>query len=612
MYGKRLLGMGKSKVSKTSTLDNLISRLAEHSDKMLQSSISYGKAFAEAMKVEIERILPEEKEKIVGSDSSRELTEKEIDKAKKAATKRSAASLKESAEFNNDNVTQVTPEEIELLKSGLKVDERSGLSPIERMLKTAPDFYERVKSFSESEGASEGKVDSSTRVKLNEDTCKRIRIDSAIVSEELRSGVSYSLNESLEKKIDKVFPDRKDFEKYITDLRVSYPKDNAFKIASNNIKNIPDSMGSEDAMSWGKLLLSDNKHYVHKMINASDAMKEAGEGTLPERASELLSLYVNVKHAAPLAEAMGVSDEENKKQLVSFVNNYVEASLRSNGDDESSIEELNAALSEGIKLIQEKRPDKILPDLVMSRDDLVESFSEGFKVLASELSDRYYFRRIDSEDTRSLYLGKLTACCQSLDGHSRDCVRYGFRNEGAGFYGLFERGGKEVNPLGDRIVAQSYGWIADGVSGEEGRKLVFDSIEGGNDRVKDVLALFQVGVASRLSKDKEFGAIKGEDGLFISSINVGTGGGTPPDFIIGDLSREEGIKRDGAPDYRDSRLQYNFTKDLEKMQKSVLYSTLSEIVKNKDIDYLKKFLRSENKPDPDIAGKILQDVIQNP
>ena len=62
-------------------------------------------------------------------------------------------------------------------------------------------------------------------------------------------------------------------------------------------------------------------------------------------------------------------------------------------------------------------------------------------------------------------LGKKTSCCQSIDGHSKDCVLHGAMQPYGGFVRILKHGSR------DPWVAQSWAAL------NEDNELVFDSIE---------------------------------------------------------------------------------------------------------------------------------------
>lgn len=80
-----------------------------------------------------------------------------------------------------------------------------------------------------------------------------------------------------------------------------------------------------------------------------------------------------------------------------------------------------------------------------------------------EISEgEYTLRKLDSTDTRQLTAGRLTDCCQHLNGAGAACARLAWTSGICAIYAAFK---------GERMVAQTFAWRAmDG-------SLVFDSIE---------------------------------------------------------------------------------------------------------------------------------------
>lgn len=88
----------------------------------------------------------------------------------------------------------------------------------------------------------------------------------------------------------------------------------------------------------------------------------------------------------------------------------------------------------------------------------------------------YTLKKLESWDTRQLTAGRLTDCCQHLDGAGADCAALAWTSGACAIYAAFK---------GERMVAQTFAWRAKDGS------LVFDSIEalGGVNR-EVVLPMF--------------------------------------------------------------------------------------------------------------------------
>jgi hypothetical protein len=77
----------------------------------------------------------------------------------------------------------------------------------------------------------------------------------------------------------------------------------------------------------------------------------------------------------------------------------------------------------------------------------------------------YVIEKMSPRDPLVFILGKLTGCCQSIDGHSRNCVLHGAQSPFGGFVRIMKPGST------NKWVAQSW------VGMTEDNELVFDSIE---------------------------------------------------------------------------------------------------------------------------------------
>ena len=97
----------------------------------------------------------------------------------------------------------------------------------------------------------------------------------------------------------------------------------------------------------------------------------------------------------------------------------------------------------------EKTFERILDDIIPSAkemDDLPDiNFSINYK------DNILTFQKLPAGDIKGLFLGKMTGCCQSVEGDAEKAVIAGFTRADAGFYTLTDKDGK--------VKAQSYAWI---------------------------------------------------------------------------------------------------------------------------------------------------------
>lgn len=101
-------------------------------------------------------------------------------------------------------------------------------------------------------------------------------------------------------------------------------------------------------------------------------------------------------------------------------------------------------------------------------------------------SGEYSLKKLDANDTRQLTAGRLTDCCQHLEGAGAACAQAAWTSGGSGVYAVFK---------GERMVAQTFAWRASDGS------LVFDSIEALRDVNRAaVLPLFAQSAAAVLGR----------------------------------------------------------------------------------------------------------------
>ncbi|PWY53992.1 hypothetical protein DGG96_19315 [Legionella qingyii] len=167
----------------------------------------------------------------------------------------------------------------------------------------------------------------------------------------------------------------------------------------------------------------------------------------------------------------------------------------------------------------------------------------------------YHLVKLPIDDLRAYFLGLLTACCQSIGGHSERCVIDGITLPNNGFYVML-KGSKQSNPLIDnkinysdfQIVGQGYAWIS------SNNNLVFDSWE--NLRASDN----EIAVQLLESFSKEL-TQRDEN---IVRVTIGTGGKTPDKFGNKVLEKAEKMKE--GYQYSDSLNQYLVYLDNNKLK----------------------------------------------
>lgn len=151
---------------------------------------------------------------------------------------------------------------------------------------------------------------------------------------------------------------------------------------------------------------------------------------------------------------------------------------------------------------------------------------------------KYSFKKLEPGHIDGLFLGKMTNCCQFIDGDSEKCVIDGFTREDAGFYVIRDKKGK--------IKAQAYAWI--GLDKENNDVIVFDSFEyldDAKDTFLEVVKEFKI----QLLNQTEY-----------KDLYVGSGGKTPK--VNAQAGENTKPKFDGLYQYADSKNTFKVTDDL--------------------------------------------------
>jgi len=164
----------------------------------------------------------------------------------------------------------------------------------------------------------------------------------------------------------------------------------------------------------------------------------------------------------------------------------------------------------------------------------------------------FYWVKLPVTDKRSLILGDITDCCQSIGGHSEACVKDAVSLSDNGLYVLLKQRKKTGNPnplmdgsINDAnfdIIGQSYVWKS------QLGNVCLDSIECLKDSVP-VAALKQI--------TSDFATKLLQDNPDVKRVTVGRGGKTPEKLFSETAIPEK--MRQGIP-YGDSSSQYCIAK----------------------------------------------------
>ena len=161
-------------------------------------------------------------------------------------------------------------------------------------------------------------------------------------------------------------------------------------------------------------------------------------------------------------------------------------------------------------IIHDKTADAI-PDIIVDIGKI-----EGLKE-----KDGYYLVKLPSGDLRAMILGEITDCCQSIGGHSEECVIDGITRENNGFYVLL-KGKKGFNQKKidwenleeyAKIEGQGYVWRS-----QSDATLTFDSWENLKNESNDQM-MFKV--------LQQFGKQVSEGLYGVERVTIGIGGKTP-------------------------------------------------------------------------------------
>lgn len=224
----------------------------------------------------------------------------------------------------------------------------------------------------------------------------------------------------------------------------------------------------------------------------------------------------------------------------------------------------------------------------------------------------YYWLKLPVDDKRALILGDITDCCQSIGGHSSQCVKDGIELGNNGFYVLLKQRKKgdfkpisngAINESDFDIVGQSYAWKS------QAGNLCLDSIEclrGGisTNALRAILTDFSTKVLA--------------ENPGIQFINVGKGGKTPENLYQDSLLSERQLEGNS---YGDSLKQYTIKQRFPYIEDSVLTENHNRLKGNflLKIKYLSAYYEDKSafseqltillRDYPEIEGKLNEQML---
>jgi len=166
-------------------------------------------------------------------------------------------------------------------------------------------------------------------------------------------------------------------------------------------------------------------------------------------------------------------------------------------------------------------------------------------------AEGFYWLKLPISDKRALILGDITNCCQSIDGHSDQCVKDAVSLSDNGLYVLLKQRKKgnpvliingEINDKDFKVTGQAYTWKS------KMGNVCLDSIECLKDEIPNA-ALKKI--------ISDFAAKLLQDNSGIKYVTVGRGGKTPEGLFSETLTPEK-IRQGYA--YDDSSTQYCIAK----------------------------------------------------
>ena len=219
-----------------------------------------------------------------------------------------------------------------------------------------------------------------------------------------------------------------------------------------------------------------------------------------------------------------------------------------------------------------KKTTDNLPDLIIQG----EGEAEGL-----------YWVKLPVTDKRALILGQITDCCQSITGHSKQCVKDAVSLEDNGLYVLVKQKKKgnpaliesgQINEKDFKIIGQSYGWTS--MLGN----VCLDSLECLNGEVTD---------GALQSIMAKFGEEVLKQYPDVNYVTLGRGGKTPRGLFTDAPIPEQ--MRQGTP-YGDSSQQYRIAEAplrLTEEHESVV-NKLFQGYPEDCLDYLKRHVKEND------------------
>ncbi|MEQ9116199.1 MAG: hypothetical protein RLN62_05340 [Rickettsiales bacterium] len=336
----------------------------------------------------------------------------------------------------------------------------------------------------------------------------------------------FKIDESIPK-LKAVFgDDLKSFEGFIKSYEAAYPSEkDIISKAAESVEWKDTGKVLEDPRWRGLLADPRGRGIVDQLIYRYEEFNEKFEDDFPNNIDELLQKGLELDCPLFLEKLASLRDEDlpekwPRSKVVNYAREHYKLDLKSTGEAESNGRTIDEAMLLALDVIinpeRKKRIEgrKDLPDIAFSGEEaaisinearegvdrrFIQTFPEALqaKVQAAlqedyrrsrEFASDYTLRLLDPDDPKGFYLGKLTNCCQSIDGTSKEVVEYGMTQRDSGFYVIEDKRG--------RVRGQGWAWIS-----EDGKSIVIDSFEKASPEVSVIFEVMLSKLRDRLLEE---------------------------------------------------------------------------------------------------------------
>lgn len=266
----------------------------------------------------------------------------------------------------------------------------------------------------------------------------------------------------------------------------------------------------------------------------------------------------NFQHATEIALRVSYPNEAKDRKIAALAMRYFQP---------------NEVFEKCLKIKESRKTKDNLPNIIIDGKTInIEEKHAKNKKAETKNCGGYYLVKLPIDDPHAYFLGHITDCCQSIGGHSEQCVIDGLIHPNNGFYVLLQaKHPTQESPISDnvinykdfRIVGQGYAWLSKDTQSTSENNLTYDSWENLNNQHDEMIVAMLRKFADQVTSPPSP----------IFRVTIGRGGKTPKEFSDNNLLENPEVMKEGeqySDSYSQSLVGSFYITELKELAKSLI------------------------------------------